>query len=271
MFRGRPFAAVVFAVVTTAGLTIYGSGQAASAATQTGRLHAVVAAHRAPALPPCFHIANLAGWAGIYSACASFNGTYLQVTNTSVWDVLQFQVPQGELLPLMTILAPQTGSRLLNLAEELEIPHPNGGWYALVPPGSTLTATSRSGRPLRLLIAVNYPDTTLNVTAAGLVDAIKDRIVPGLSEAESVVACAEYVHSLPRQINQWLPDSPEFWNSFAKVAACSSAFHSWSEAIGGGGEKVILDDAETATDGFWDDLLPKLVSFIGDVVFHLDL
>jgi hypothetical protein len=265
MFRGRSFAAVVIAVVITAGLAVYGSGQAASAATQAGRQH------RAPAAPLCLHFANLQGWSGIYWACRSFNGTYLQVTNTSVWDVLELQVPQGELLPLMTISAPNTGSGLLNLAEEEEIPHPNGGSYALVPPGSTLIATAWSDEPLRMLISVNYAETALDVTAAGLVDAVKDHVAPGWSEAESIVSCAESVHSLPRQINQWLPSTVQFWNSFAQVASCYSAFRGWSEAIGGGGEKAVIKGAEVATDSFWDDLLPDLVDFIDETIFHLDL
>jgi hypothetical protein len=109
------------------------------------------------------------------------------------------------------------------------------------------------------------------VTGAGLVDAIKDYVEPEVSEAESIAACAEYVHSLPRQINQWLPGTLEFWNSFAKVAACSSAFRGWSEAIGGGGEKAVLKGAEAATDSFWDDVLPDLVDLIGEEIFHLDL
>lgn len=137
IFRGRSFAAVIFTGVITAGLTVYGSGQAASAATQNRPPHAVVA-HRAPTAPSCFHIANLAGRSGIYSACASLNGTYLRVTNTSLFDVLDLQVPQGELLPFMTVGPPNTGSELLNLAEEQEMPRPNCCLYVLVRPGRRL-------------------------------------------------------------------------------------------------------------------------------------
>jgi hypothetical protein len=276
MFRGRPFSAVVFAALIAAGITACGPGQAAGAVPRTSHLKAVVLAHQEPTLPSCSRIKNLRGWSGVYSACAGLNGTFLQVINTSVWGVLSFEVPQGVALPLMTVSMPQTGSELLNLAERVEIPGANGGWYvgssALVPPGSTLSVRSLDG-PVRLFIGVNYLDTSVSAAAEGLVDAIKNYLAPTLSDAESAVACAESVARLP-QINQWLPNSPEFWNSFdevaVKAAACSDAFRSWSEAIGVG-DRTIIADAEHESTGFWDDLLPRLVSLVSDDLAHVDL
>jgi hypothetical protein len=108
----------------------------------------------------------------------------------------------------------------------------------------------------------------LNITATGLFDVLLDKVSPLASAAAAVVGCAEYVSSLHRQLNLWRPNSPEFWNNFANVADCSNAFKSWSKAIGAGGEKAVIDDAVRDTDGFFDDWLPKLISLLGEELFH---
>jgi len=266
MFRGRIFVAAVFAVVITAGLAVCGPAQAHASAPRASSLHAATASHRTSALTPCSSIRTIPGWFGIYSACSSVNGEFLQLTNTSVWDVLYLQVRYPSSV-YMTISTPRTDSALMDLAEELEFPARTGSTYALVPPGATLSTWSVNRTPVRLFISVENYYTTWNVAASGLVSAIQDHVLPLWSEAESIIACADYVHSLPRPINQWKPNSPEFWNSFANVASCYDAFHGWSEALGGVGEKAIIDDAEHDTAPFFDNLL-KFIDLVGEDIFH---
>jgi hypothetical protein len=262
MFRGRIFAAAAFAVMITAGLTATESIQAGGFGAKNGSLHAVTVAYRTPASPSCSPIPSIAHWSWVYSACESVNDTFLRLTNTSVWDDLLLQVRYPSRVHL-TITWPETDSPLLDLVEELEFPASIGSYAVLVvPPGSTLSATSLNGTPVRLFISVDQYYTPWNVAAEGLVDTVQDYVAPGLSEAESILACSKYVHSLPGQLNQWQATSPEFWNSFANAIQCRGAFHGWSELIGGG-EKGIIDDAEHDTDPFFDNLF-KFIDLAGE-------
>jgi hypothetical protein len=250
MFRGRTFAAAAFVVVITAGLTAATSAQASASSSQA----------------TCYHISNLRGWSGIYNACTSINGTFLEMTNTSVWDDLTLQVryPSSAFL---TVSEPHTDSAMLNLAEEVEFPARASTNEVIVPPGSTLIATSLNGTAVRLFISVDQYHTPWNVAAEGLADTIQDHLYPAWSEAESIAACANFVHSLPGQFNQWQPSSPAFWNNFANALPCRDAFHGWSDFINGG-EKGLLDDAEHDTDPFFDYIY-KFIDLAGEEIFHL--
>jgi hypothetical protein len=278
MLRRTPFAAVVVAIAITAGLTAYGSagnsGQARAAVLPITSRHDVggsLSVRRSTRADEsfCKPIPALPGWYGIYSACASATDAFTQLTNESESGVLDLWVPAGESIPYMSISAPQTGWGLLNLVEEREFSVPIRGYLSSVevPPESTLTSISFSG-PVHLYISVGFSATLLNIAATGLFDVVKDSVNPVASKAAAIVACAEYANSLHRQLNQWRPDSPEFWNNFANVADCSNAFKGWSEAIGGDGERTIIEDAASDTDGFFDDVLPKLISLLAEDLFH---
>jgi hypothetical protein len=216
--------------------------------------------------PPCNSISPLAGWVGIYTACDNSSGTFTQLTNNSEWDVLLLQVPSGAVLPHMTVSLPQ-GSSLADLVEQAEFGNPVGSDYAVVPPGATLSSMSPDSTPVHLDVGVDFTETGENVTAMGLVDVVADKVNPAQSEAEAIVTCADYVRSLPQQINQSQPSSPEFWNNFSSAAECHSAFSSASDALDSG-ESTILEDAADATGDFFDDILPKLVSLVSEMIFH---
>jgi hypothetical protein len=265
MFRGRTFAVAAFAVVITAGLTASASAQAAGSGRQAASLHAVTMSYQKPASPLCLQMTNLRGWGGIYSACTSISGTYLRLTNTSVWDDLILQVRRPS-AAFLVVSEPDTGSALLNLAEELEFPGRVSTNEVVVPPGSTLTATSLNESIVRLSISVDQYHTPWNVAAEGLADTIQGHVFPAWSEADSIVGCANYVHSLPGQLNQWQPSSPEFWNSMVSALQCRDAFHGWSDLFGGG-EKTIIDDAEHDTDPFFDYLF-RFLDLAGEEIFH---
>lgn len=284
MLRRTPFAAVVVAIAITTGMTAYGSagnsGQARAAVLPITNRHDIgessdvgrsARADRSTGADEsfCNPISTLRGWSGIYSACASATGAFTQLTNKSESGVLLLWVPAGESIPYMSISAPQTGWGLLNLVEEREFSVPIRGYLSSVevPPESTLTSISLSG-PVHLYIAVDFSATLVNIAATGLFDVVQDSVNPLASKAAAIVACAEYVSSLHRQLNLWRPNSPEFWNNFAIVADCSNAFKGWSEAIGGGGKTTIIEDAARDTDGFFDDVLPKLISLLGEDVFE---
>lgn len=136
--------------------------------------------------------------------------------------------------------------------EQTEFSGAVGANDAVVPPGATLSATSSDGTAIHLDISVDFSTTTENVTAMGLVDVVQDKVNPVESEAQAIVTCANYVRSLPEQINQSQPSSPEFWNNFASD----------------GGEATVIDDAAEETGGFFDNVLPKLISLVSDTIFH---
>jgi hypothetical protein len=216
--------------------------------------------------PPCSPIAALQGWSGVYSACASSDGTLTELTNTSDWEVLLLAVPAGASVPHMNVTLGQ-GSQLEELVEQTEFAEPTGSAYALVPPHATLTSTSLTGVPVHLDVSIDFTLTAENVTAMGLVDVVQDKVNPVGSEARAIVTCAAYVQHLPEQINQSQPSSPDFWNNFANTAQCYNAFNTASVAIGGG-EAAVIDDAAEETKGFFDDVLPELVSLVTETVFH---
>ena len=251
MRRGVRFAAFGSAVVVVTALTACGpssSSSSSSAVTQ-----------------PCNTEAASAGWSQIYSVCENSSGTFTRLTNTSEWDVLLLQVPQGSVAPIMSVGLPQESS-LADLVEQKEFFAPIGSDYALVPPGATLSSSSADATPVHLTISVDFSSTAENVSALGLVDVVEDKVNPTQSEAQAIVTCANYVRGLPEQINQSQPSSPQFWNNFADTAECSNAFSSASDALGTA-ESTILDDAEDATSDFFDDILPKLISLAADTIF----
>lgn len=218
------------------------------------------------ASPPCNPVEPLAGWSGIYDACVSSNGTFTQLTNNSDWEVLLLQVPAGGSVPHLNVTLGQ-GGQLEELVEQTEFREPIGSAYALVPPHATLTSTSVDGTPVHLDISIDFTFTAQNVTAMGLVSLIQDKVNPVGSEASAIVNCAEYVHSLPEQINQSQPSSPSFWNNFVNTAQCYDAFRTASAAIGVG-ETAVIDDAAAETSGFFDEILPKLVGLVSETIFR---
>jgi hypothetical protein len=153
-----------------------------------------------------------------------------------------------------------------------EFPGATSGSHAIVAPGGTLTATSLDGAPVHLTIGTDLVETFANVSAMGLASVVEDRVNPGQAEAEAIVACANYVGSLPQQ------DIPrttaaEFWNDFSKTAQCSHAFRTAAGALGLGGDSLSQDsdiagEAESATGDFFADVWPNLPELVTEELFH---
>jgi hypothetical protein len=289
MFRKAFLGVAILAAMTAAGLTACGSpasssraessakssgsapapAAAPSVAVKSSAASALTMADSVPAASDavCTSIPVLAGWSGIYQGCAFPGDTEIQVTNTAEWDVLTFQVAPDAYVPAMEVSPPNTDPAEMDSVEMDEFPHPVGSNYALVPPGSTLTAWLTNGAPVQLMVSVDFTDTAENVTALGLVNVIAEKTNPLVSDAGAIATCASYVNQLPaqiKQINQSDPSSPSFWEYFANAPDCVSAFNTVKEALGGATEETVLDDAASVTDDFFDDILPKLTALAAE-------
>jgi hypothetical protein len=260
MFCRMRFVALCLTIMITAGLAACGSSSSSTPPDNPQQ------GGGGQTSPTCSPIAALEGWSGIYSACATSDGTLTKLTNTSDWEVLLLQVPAGEPVPGLDVTLGQD-TALGDLVAQREFAEPIGSDYALVPPQATLTSSSSDGIPVHLDISIDFALTAQNVTAMGLVDVIQDKVNPTESEAQAIVACAGYAQSLPEQINQSQPSSPDFWNNFVNATQCYDAFNTASEAIGGG-EAAVIDDAADETGDFFSDVLPELASLVAETLFH---
>ncbi len=220
----------------------------------------------------CNPIAPASGFAGYYTACVNSGDTYFRLTNDTQW-VFILQVPAGAALPVLTT-TPPGGSSLADMVIQEEFRSVTSADYAIVAPGGRLTATSLDGAPVHLTIGTDLVATAANVSAIGLVDVIGSRVNPSQAEAQAIVACSDYVRSLPQQDIQSQPTTAQFWNDFSGTAECSHAFSTASDALGLGGDSVstqdsdVVSDAEGFTSDFFEDVLPRLMELATETLFH---
>jgi hypothetical protein len=222
----------------------------------------------------CNSVQTLPAFAGDYTECVNSSDTFLRLVNTTQWDVFLLRVPEGDAVPVLSTVPPQ-GTSLADLVVREQFPGTISGDYAvLAPEGGTLTATALGGTPIHLTIGVDLPAVAANVSAIGLADVVASRVNPTQAEAQAIVACSDYVRSLPQQDVQSQPTAAQFWNDFSGTTECSDAFRTASDALGLSGDDVntqdsdILSEVESATSDFFEDVLPKLAEVATETLFH---
>jgi len=147
--------------------------------------------------------------------------------------------------------------------EEAEFHAAPYGYYAVVPPGSTLTTTSPYG--VHLYVEVSSRDTTENVTALGIVDAVNGLIDPAGADMQSIEDCANWV-GRSTQLSAWQPDSPNFWQQVAGIPTCYDALNKVADAASTD-EDSVIQIAEKFTTDFFESILPKLGSLVTEHIF----
>ncbi len=257
MYRGSRLAAISLAVAITIGMAACGS----SASESTGALQD----GGGSATSTCKPRPTPAGWSGIFRTCMIFGKT-IELVNTSHWEVLRVRVPADAPGQSMVELF-ALGSGLAAQVERAEFHTPVlGGVVAVVPPGAAVLSRQVGQTPVHLLVSIDYPATTANVTAMGLTGIVLDKVKPVQSEVQAIVDCADYVRSQPRQVIQWQPTSQAFWDTFANVSVCRSALKGASEALdssaGEIAESTAADRVASFTEDFFADVLPKIISLV---------
>lgn len=254
--RRRAHLAAISLAVTIA----LGTAACASSASET-------AGKGGAATFKCKPIPTSAGWSGIYRACL-MRGTTLDLVNTSKWEVLRLQVPPDAPGQGMFELGPY-GSDLAAKVERTEFPRSidSSGTTVVVPPGASVVSGSVNAAPARLLVSIDYPATTANVTAMGLTGIVLDKVQPVQSEVQAIVGCADYVESQSAQISQWKPTSLAFWDTFANVSDCHSALRGASDALDDGESDAAgtaIDRLAGFTEDFFSNILPKIIGLGAD-------